>query len=72
MRATLDLVWSHMDSPVDGVSECIMHVYKTMLALHVKVTSQCKGITDDTGTGNFHFTDLKLGSQRNSSLTDMC
>ncbi len=40
MRSTLDLIWTQLDSPVDGVSECVMHVHRMMLGLHAKASGK--------------------------------
>ena len=47
MDATLQLVWTQMDSPVDGVSECMMQVYKQMLALHARASRQLRDVCED-------------------------
>ena len=38
-----------MDSPVDGVRECISQVYKMALALHVKASSENKNVSTENG-----------------------
>ena len=33
LKSTLDLIWTHLDSPVDGVNECVLDIFKSCLSL---------------------------------------
>ena len=33
MTQVLDLLWTHLDSPVDGVSECVLDIFQSCLTL---------------------------------------
>ncbi|XP_013394296.1 thyroid adenoma-associated protein homolog [Lingula anatina] len=44
VQKTLDLIWKHWDSPVDGVSERASAVFSTMIQLHV---SECRYHDED-------------------------
>ena len=45
-----------MDSPVDGVTECITQVYKMALALHVNASSDNKDVSAESGNISSFFT----------------
>ena len=52
-----------MDSPVDGVRECITQVYKMSLALHVNASSENKDVSAENGNISSVFTAriLRMG-----------